>query len=251
MTISDPSSALRPVRAEADEAVEVRFTVNGTAVALHLPARVTLADALRDHLGLTGTHLGCEHGVCGMCTVLVDGQATRSCLVFACQLDGSEVVTVEGLGRPSDLHPLQAAFGRHHALQCGFCTPGFLLSAFDLLTTKPDVTEDELPQALSGVLCRCTGYRNIRAAVAETQRTYPQGIPGPGNCVPRAFAGRSGSVTVPQRATATPDVSDDSMQTAVSDHPLQTERTVVRQILTVVAEAVQTVLRLVREHRAR
>ena len=112
---------------------------------LTLPPRVTLADALRDHLGLTGTHLGCEHGVCGMCTVLVDGQAARSCLLFACQLEGADVLTMEGLGRPSELHPLQQAFGRHHALQCGFCTPGFLLSAYDLLTHKPQVTQEELP----------------------------------------------------------------------------------------------------------
>ena len=132
--------------------------------------RVTLADALRDHLGLTGTHLGCEHGICGMCTVLVDGQAARSCLLFACQLDGAEVLTVEGLGRPAELHPLQQAFGRHHALQCGFCTPGFLLSAYDLLTHKPGVTEEELAGELSGVLCRCTGYRNI---LSRRRRSRP------------------------------------------------------------------------------
>lgn len=199
MTTGGIPPAPRPVRATADELVEARFTVNGTAVTLRLPARVTLADAVRDHLGLTGTHLGCEHGVCGMCTVLVDGQAARSCLVFACQLDGSEVVTVEGMGRPSDLHPLQESFGRNHALQCGFCTPGFLLSAYDLLSTKPDVTPEELPEQLSGVLCRCTGYRNIRAAVAETQQAYPEGIPGPGNCEPRTLTGRStmGSMTTP------------------------------------------------------
>ena len=148
----------------------VDLRVNGAEVHLDLHARVTLADALRDHLGLTGTHLGCEHGVCGMCTVLVDGEAARSCLLFACQLDGAEILTVEGLGRPDDLHPLQAAFGSNHALQCGFCTPGFLLSALDLLTHRPDVTEDELPVELSGVLCRCTGYRNIVAAVADASR---------------------------------------------------------------------------------
>ena len=164
-------NAPRPVRAGPGEAVPVDRCVNGAEVHLELPARVTLADALRDHLGLTGTHLGCEHGVCGMCTVLVDGEAARSCLLFACQLDGSEILTVEGLGRPDDLHPLQAAFGRNHALQCGFCTPGFLLSALDLLTHRPDVTEDELPIELSGVLCRCTGYRNIVAAVAEAARS--------------------------------------------------------------------------------
>lgn len=242
MTISDMPPAPRPVRAAADEAVEVRFTVNGTEVTLHLPARVTLADALRDSLGLTGTHLGCEHGVCGMCTVLVDGQAARSCLMFACQLDGSEVVTVEGLGRPSDLHPLQEAFGRHHALQCGFCTPGFLLSAYDLLTTKPDVTADELPRELAGVLCRCTGYRNIRAAVAETRSIFPEGIPGPGNCVPRAFAGRYGAATVPQRASG---ISENIPQGTDSG----AARTVPRRILTVVDALVQAAIRSIRGKR--
>jgi xanthine dehydrogenase YagT iron-sulfur-binding subunit len=181
----------RPVRAAAGETVEVRMTVNGTEVTLDLPARVTLADALRDHLGLTGTHLGCEHGVCGMCTVLVDGQAARACLLFACQLDGSEIVTVEGLGKPDDLHPLQEAFGRHHALQCGFCTPGFLVSSYDLLADKPDVTDEELPEELSGVLCRCTGYRNILSAVSEVAHAHRDGIPGPGNCGKHALMGHT------------------------------------------------------------
>ena len=169
----------------ADQHAATHLTVNGTQRTLALPPRVTLADALRDHLGLTGTHVGCEHGVCGMCTVLVDGQAARSCLLFACQLDGAEVLTVEGLGRPAELHPLQQAFGRHHALQCGFCTPGFLLSAYDLLVHKPDVAEEELPAELSGVLCRCTGYRNILTAVADVARSHPEGITGPLNCAPR------------------------------------------------------------------
>lgn len=149
---------------------------------LSLPPRVTLADALRDHLGLTGTHLGCEHGICGMCTVLVDGQAARSCLLFACQLEDAEVLTIEGLGTPGELHPLQQAFGRHHAVQCGFCTPGFLLSAYDLLTHKPRVTQEELAVELSGVLCRCTGYRNILSAVADVTRSHPDGITPPLNC---------------------------------------------------------------------
>ncbi|WP_290050900.1 xanthine dehydrogenase family Fe-S subunit [Amycolatopsis solani] len=181
----------RAVKAAADDLVEVRMTVNGTPAVLSLPARVTLADALRDHLGLTGTHVGCEHGVCGMCTVLVDGQAARACLLFAVQLDGSDVVTVEGLGRPDDLHPLQEAFGRNHALQCGFCTPGFLMSSYDLLSTKPEVTEEELPEELSGVICRCTGYRNILTAVNETREAHPDGIPAPGNCAHRALVGRA------------------------------------------------------------
>ncbi|GGI96485.1 carbon monoxide dehydrogenase [Saccharopolyspora subtropica] len=198
---------LRPVRAEADETVEVRFTVNGTPAVLNLPARVTLADALRDHLGLTGTHVGCEHGVCGMCTVLVDGEAARACLLFACQLDGAEIVTVEGLGRPDDLHPLQESFGRNHALQCGFCTPGFLLSAYDLLSNKPEVTDEELPAELSGVICRCTGYRNILAAVSQTRAAYPEGIPEPGNCARRTLVGRSGgqSATVAEQQAESSD----------------------------------------------
>ncbi|MGH3366342.1 MAG: 2Fe-2S iron-sulfur cluster-binding protein [Nocardioidaceae bacterium] len=178
-------------RVPAGEAVEVSISVNGTPTQLAVPARLTLADALRDHLGLTGTHLGCEHGVCGMCTVLVDGQAARACLLFACQLDGSEVVTVEGLGRPDALHPLQEAFGRHHALQCGFCTAGFLLSTYDLLDHRPDVPREELPQELSGVLCRCTGYRNIVDAVADVAVTHPDGIPGPGNSSVRPLVGRA------------------------------------------------------------
>jgi carbon-monoxide dehydrogenase small subunit len=172
-------------RVEADQLAETSLTVNGQPVRLQLPPRVTLADALRDHLKLTGTHLGCEHGVCGMCTVLVEGQAARSCLLFACQLDGAEVITVEGLGRPDDLHPLQRAFGERHALQCGFCTPAFLLSAYDLLSRRPDVPPDALPAELSGVLCRCTGYRNILAAVQEVAAAYRDGsLPGPGNCAP-------------------------------------------------------------------
>ncbi|HEV7908109.1 MAG TPA: 2Fe-2S iron-sulfur cluster-binding protein [Pseudonocardiaceae bacterium] len=182
----------RPVRAAAGEPVEVSFTVNGTPATLRVPARLTLADALRDHLGLTGTHLGCEHGVCGMCTVLVDGAAARACLMFAVQLDGAEIVTVEGLGAQDDKHPLQEAFSRHHALQCGFCTPGFLLSSYDLLANKPEVTKEELPQELSGVLCRCTGYRNIIDAVAEVAEDHPEGVPGPRNCGVRALVGRSG-----------------------------------------------------------
>jgi carbon-monoxide dehydrogenase small subunit len=169
------------------------MTVNGKHVTVSAPPRVTLAEALRDRLGLTGTHLGCEHGICGMCTVLVDGQAVRSCLLFACQLDGAEVLTVEGLGRPAQLHPLQQAFGRHHALQCGFCTPAFLLSVYDLLCHKPEVTEDELAGELSGVLCRCTGYRNILTAVADVARAHRGGLPAPLNAT--ASAPPPGDVT--------------------------------------------------------
>ena len=174
----------------ASQGAVTEMTVNGKQVTVTAPPRMTLADALRDRLGLTGTHIGCEHGICGMCTVLVDGQAARSCLLFACQLDGAEVLTVEGLGRPGELHPLQQAFGRHHALQCGFCTPGFLLSAYDLLRHRPEVRQDELAAELSGVLCRCTGYRNILSAVAEVARTHPDGLPAPLNCAGTALRHR-------------------------------------------------------------
>lgn len=187
-----PTPQPHPVRTAADDLVSLTLTVNGDEATLDLPPRVTLADALRDHLGLTGTHLGCEHGVCGMCTVLVDGDAARACLLFACQLDGAEVVTVEGLGRPDALHPLQKAFTRNHALQCGFCTPGFLLSAYDLLDHEPEVAPEQLPQELSGVLCRCTGYRGIVDAVAEVAAEYPEGLPEPGNCGTGRMLGRVG-----------------------------------------------------------
>lgn len=178
-------------RTEADQRVDVTMTVNGSEVTMSLPARVTLSDALRDHLGLTGTHVGCEHGICGMCTVLVDGEAARACLLFAVQLDGAEVTTVEGLGRQDDLHPLQESFGRHHGLQCGFCTPGFLMSSYDLLSHQPDVQREELPAELSGVLCRCTGYRNIIDAVDDVAQAYRDGLPAPGNCAKRTLVGRT------------------------------------------------------------
>jgi aerobic-type carbon monoxide dehydrogenase small subunit (CoxS/CutS family) len=159
---------------------------------------MTLSDALRDQLGLTGTHIGCEHGVCGMCTVLVDGNAARSCLMLACQADGAEVTTIEGLGSAQELHPLQKSFGRHHALQCGFCTPGFLLSAYDVLQHEPAVEAGALPAEVSGVICRCTGYRNIVEAVADVADQYRPGtdggqgsLPPPLNCTPR-FLARSG-----------------------------------------------------------
>jgi aerobic-type carbon monoxide dehydrogenase small subunit (CoxS/CutS family)/carbon monoxide dehydrogenase subunit G len=185
----NPPSAHALTQAGGD--IEVTLTVNGAPVSMTLPARVTLSDALRDHLGLTGTHVGCEHGICGMCTVLVDGQAARACLLFAVQLDGADVTTVEGLGRVDELHPLQESFGRHHALQCGFCTPGFLMSSYDLLSHEPDVTREDLPTELSGVLCRCTGYRNIIDAVDEVAAAHRGGIPGPSNCGTRTLVGRT------------------------------------------------------------
>ncbi len=145
---------------------EVVLTVNGRRYSARAEPRTTLADFLRDSLGLTGTHLGCEHGVCGACTVLMDGRSVRACLLFAVQAEGHELTTVEGLA-PEDgqLSSLQQAFHEKHALQCGFCTPGFLLSAAELLDLKPHPTEDEVRAWLSGNLCRCTGYQNIVDAV--------------------------------------------------------------------------------------
>lgn len=145
--------------------------VNGTPMRARVPVRRTLADMLRDDLGLTGTHLGCEHGACGACTVQVDGEAVRSCLMLAVQVDGREVRTVEGLAAPDHtLSELQDAFWRHHALQCGFCTPGFLMAAEAFLRENPDPTEDEVREALSGNLCRCTGYQPIVEAVLDVAR---------------------------------------------------------------------------------
>jgi carbon-monoxide dehydrogenase small subunit len=184
----------RPVKAAADELIDVAFTVNGSPVAIRVPARMHLGDALRMHLGLSGTHLGCEHGVCGMCTVLIDGDAARACLVFAVQAEGSDVVTVEGLGTQDEQHPLQQAFSHHHALQCGFCTPGFLMSSYDLLSHNPEAVDPEvLPAEMSGVICRCTGYRGILAAVTDVAEAHPEGVPAPLNCAPRTLVGRGGA----------------------------------------------------------
>ncbi|HYT29903.1 MAG TPA: (2Fe-2S)-binding protein [Actinomycetota bacterium] len=144
----------------------VSLSVNGRTYAGHAEPRMTLADFLRDELGLTGTHLGCEHGVCGACTVSMDGRTVRSCLLFAVQAEGHELTTVEGLAPPGDaLGPIQQAFHETHALQCGFCTPGFLLSTVELLDANPSPTEDDVRAWLSGNLCRCTGYQNIVDAV--------------------------------------------------------------------------------------
>lgn len=140
-------------------------TVNGRSYQEEVDPRTLLSDFLRDQLGLTGTHVGCEHGVCGVCTVLLNGAPVRSCLIFAPQVHNQEIVTVEGLGTVDDLHPLQEAFREAHALQCGFCTPGFLTSLVPWLEDHPDPTEDEIRKAVSGVLCRCTGYQHIIDAV--------------------------------------------------------------------------------------
>ena len=146
--------------------IEIEVRVNEAATRSTVPPRLTLADFLRERCGLTGTHLGCEHGVCGACTVLLDGDAVRSCLVFAVQADGHEVTTIEGLGGPDgDLSPVQQAFRDHHGLQCGFCTPGFVVTAEAFLRDNPDPTDGEIREAVSGNLCRCTGYQGILAAL--------------------------------------------------------------------------------------
>lgn len=144
---------------------KVTLVVNGKRVAREVDVRKTLADFLREDLFLTGTHVGCELGQCGACTVLLNGDAIKSCLLFAVQADGTEVLTVEGLAGDHKLHPLQEAFHEQHALQCGFCTPGMLMSAHDLLDRNPAPTETEIRRHLSGNLCRCTGYNNIVKAV--------------------------------------------------------------------------------------
>jgi len=142
----------------------IRVTVNGRPYEKTVEVRKTLADFLRDDLDLTGTHLGCEHGVCGACTVVLDGAAVRSCLLFAVQAHGRELQTVEGLADGDRLSPLEEAFRRHHGLECGFCTPGFLMTLTCFLRECPDPTEAEVREAISGNLCRCTGYKNIVAA---------------------------------------------------------------------------------------
>jgi len=143
----------------------ISVTVNGTRYERQVEARLLLSDFLRHDLGLTGTHVGCEHGVCGACTILFDAQPTRSCLVFAVQANGHEITTVEGLGTPQDLHPIQQAFWEAHAAQCGFCTPGFLMTLVAFLRENPDPSEAEIRDALAGNLCRCTGYQHIVDAV--------------------------------------------------------------------------------------
>lgn len=145
--------------------VDMTTTVNGTRYEEAIEPRMLLSDFLRHVIGLTGTHVGCEHGVCGACTVMLDGEAVRSCLLFAVQADGHEITTVEGLGTIDDLHPVQEAFREAHGLQCGFCTPGILTTVVPFLKQNPHPTEDEIREAISGNLCRCTGYQHIVDAV--------------------------------------------------------------------------------------
>jgi aerobic-type carbon monoxide dehydrogenase small subunit (CoxS/CutS family) len=150
----------------------VRFEVNGKRVRVEVEPRMTLVDCLRHVLRLTGTHVGCEHGVCGACTILVDGAAVRACLMLAVQAEGSQVVTIEGLSHDDGLTPLQASFRRHHALQCGFCTPGMIVTAHALLSEEPDADADRIREVLSGNLCRCTGYISIIEAVLDARSAY-------------------------------------------------------------------------------
>jgi aerobic-type carbon monoxide dehydrogenase small subunit (CoxS/CutS family) len=152
--------------------VAISLRVNGRPVEASVEPRLTLAGLLRRQLRLTGTHLGCEHGVCGACTVIVDGAAVRSCLIFAAQADGAEVVTIEGLAPGDELSPLQQAFRKNHALQCGFCTPGILTTMHALLSEEPDPTEQRVREVLSGNICRCTGYLPIIKAVLEAAAAY-------------------------------------------------------------------------------
>ena len=156
--------------------VEIKLTVNGASHEGRAEPRKLLVDFLREDLGLTGTHAGCEHGICGACTVMVNGEAARSCIMLAVQANGAEIRTIEGLAEDGKLHPLQEAFHREHGLQCGFCTPGMLIAALDFLRTNPSPTEEEIREAMSAVICRCTGYRNIVravAAAAEKMRAKP------------------------------------------------------------------------------
>ena len=159
------------------ERVDVHIKVNGKMREGRCEPRMLLADFLREDLSLTGTHVGCEHGVCGVCTVLVNGEAVRSCIMLAVQVDGAEIVTIEGLAQAGKLHPLQRAFHEHHGLQCGFCTPGMMIAALDFLNMNPDPNETEVREALSAVICRCTGYQNIvkavMAAAAEMRAKGP------------------------------------------------------------------------------
>ncbi len=148
----------------------IELTVNGEARRATVDVRTSLADFLREDLGLTGTHLGCEHGVCGACTVLVDGVAARSCLMLAVQARGADVVTVEGLAKGDDLHPVQEAFWESHAFQCGFCTPGFVMSTVALLRENPEADEAEVRETLSGNICRCSGYQSIVEGVLIAAR---------------------------------------------------------------------------------
>ena len=163
------------------ERMQIGLVVNGESRTTAVEPRDSLADCLRENLGLTGTHLGCEHGMCGACTVIVDGRTARACLLLAVEANGSEITTVEGVASGEALHPIQQAFMEEHALQCGFCTPGFVITLYQLLRERPDADEAEIRDHLGGHLCRCTGYRNILLAAvkaAERLRDAPVARPG-------------------------------------------------------------------------
>ena len=161
----------RGVAAGMGETRKIALTVNGKRYEEEVEVRWTLADFVRHQIGLTGTHLGCEHGVCGACTILLDGRSARSCLMLAVQADGHEILTVEGIAPSAEeLHPLQQAFHEHHGLQCGFCTPGILTTLIEFLRDNPDPTEQEVRIAISGNLCRCTGYQNIVTATLDAAK---------------------------------------------------------------------------------
>ena len=155
--------------------IDVTLTVNGREQTAAVEPRLLLADFLRHELGMTGTHIGCEHGVCGACTVLLDGKTARSCLHFAVAVDGAAIETVEGIAGQDRLHPIQEAFHQHHALQCGYCTPGFLMTTIEFLKRNPDPSEDDIRQALTNNICRCTGYENIVKAVAAVAKALRDG----------------------------------------------------------------------------
>jgi aerobic carbon-monoxide dehydrogenase small subunit len=152
--------------------MQVQFTLNGAPTEADVEPRTTLVDCLRHNLRMTGTHVGCEHGVCGACTVIIDGEAVRSCLTLAAQADGRSVTTIEGISDEEALTPLQAAFRRHHALQCGFCTPGVLITAHALLTSEPAPDEARIREVLSGTICRCTGYLGVVEAILDARNAY-------------------------------------------------------------------------------
>jgi aerobic-type carbon monoxide dehydrogenase small subunit (CoxS/CutS family) len=163
------------------EPLRIALRVNGEARSADVEPRESLADCLREHLGLTGTHLGCEHGVCGACTVIVDGRTARACLMLAVETDGCDITTVEGLAAGEALHPVQQAFMEEHGLQCGFCTPGFVVTLYQLFRERPGADEAEIREHLGGNLCRCTGYQNILAAAlkaAARLQDRPAGQPG-------------------------------------------------------------------------
>jgi len=180
---------------------EVTVMVNGEPRAAEVAGRTNLADFLRDQLGLTGTHIGCEHGVCGACTVLLDGQPVRSCIMLAAQADGHAVTTIEGLAGPDgSLNPVQDAFCRSHALQCGFCTPGMVLAVQALVEDNPDATDDDIDEAIGGNICRCTGYVQIREAIAAALR---DGVPrDAGTAPPRDGAARDAGTASPRHGAA-------------------------------------------------